>query len=134
MTSIKKQRVISPAVPEPMEKLWSNCLRIGNVVYISGLTSRGADQVTIEGNDEYEQAKFIFEKMRLLMEAAGGAMDDIVKLTIYVTRIQNNKLVWKAREAFFSGDYPTCTLVEVSALAKAEIFVEINAIAHLDCA
>ena len=131
---MKKRRVTSPGVPEPQEKLWSNCLQVGGVVYISGLTSRAADRVTIHGNDEYEQATIIFARMRSLMEAAGGSMDDIVKLTVYVTQIQNNQLVWKAREAFFSGDFPTCTLVEVSALATPDILVEINAVAHPGCA
>ncbi len=132
--SIKKERIISPQVAEPADKLWSNCMRVGELVYISGLTSRAADQITIEGDDEYEQAKIIFDKIRLLMEAAGGGMNDIVKMTIFVISIQNNKMVWKAREEFFTGDFPSCTLVEVSALATSKILVEINAVAHIGCA
>lgn len=131
--SVKKERIISPLVTEPAKRLWSNCLRVGELVYISGLTSRAQDQVTIEGENEYEQSKIIFEKIKLLIEAAGGVMDDIVMMTIYVTAIQNNKKVWKAREEYFSGNFPSCTLVEVSALATPAILVEINAVAHLGC-
>ena len=130
----KKERIISPRVTEPGEKLWSNCVRAGNIVYISGLTSRADDRVTIDGADEYEQAKIIFEKFKYLLEAADGTIDDIVKMTIFVTQIKNNKKVWKAREEYFSNDFPSCTLVEVSALATPEILVEINAIAHIGCA
>ena len=129
----KKERVISPVVAEPSAKLWSNCVRVGNIVYISGMTSRAVDQITIEGADEYQQAKIIFGKIRSLMEAAGGTMDDIVKMTIYLTEIENNKQVWKAREEFFTNDFPSCTLVEVSALATPAILVEINATAHIGC-
>ncbi len=128
-----KQRIVSAQVAEPAPKRWSNCLRVGDTVYISGMTSRGADQVTIEGADEYEQAGIIFKKIRNLAQAAGGVMDDIVMMTIYVTDISNNHKIWKAREEYFNGDFPTCTLVEVSALATPEIFVEINAIAHIGC-
>lgn len=131
--SVKKERIISPLVTEPADRLWSNCLRVGEVVYISGLTSRAQDQVTIEGENEYEQSKIIFEKIKLLIEAAGGVMDDVVMMTIYVTAIQNKKKVWKAREEYFSGNFPSCTLVEVSALATPAILVEINAVAHLGC-
>ena len=131
--SVKKERIISPLVTEPADRLWSNCLRVGEVVYISGLTSRAQDQVTIEGENEYEQSKIIFEKIKLLIATAGGVMDDIVMMTIYVTAIQNNKKVWKAREEYFSGNFPSCTLVEVSALATPAILVEINAVAHLGC-
>ena len=66
-----------------------------------------------------------------MVEAAGGAMADVVKVTIYVTNIKNNTKVWAARREFFTGDFPASTLVEVSALAAPEILVEIEAIAHI---
>ena len=47
--------------------------------------------------DEYEQAKLIFGKIKGMVEAAGGAMADVVKVTIYVTDIKNNTKVWAAR-------------------------------------
>jgi enamine deaminase RidA (YjgF/YER057c/UK114 family) len=131
---MKKIRVRSRDVAEPADGLWSNCLRVGDTVYISGLTARAKDGTTIEGDGEYEQARGIFGKMRSLVEAAGGCMDDVVKMTIFVTRIANNVEVWKARKEVFTGDFPACSLVEVSALAKPEILVEIEAIAHIGAA
>lgn len=131
--SVSKIRVTSPAVKEPAPRLWSNCLVVGSVAYVSGLTARAPDGQTILGGDEYEQAKVVFAKIRDLVTAAGGRMDDVVKMTIFVTRIGNNTEIWRAREEFFSGDFPACTLVEVSALAKPEILLEIEAIAHIGC-
>jgi enamine deaminase RidA (YjgF/YER057c/UK114 family) len=127
----KRTRVTSPAVAEPAPGLWSNCIRVGDAVYVSGMTSRGNDGVTIQGKDEYEQAKVIFAKIKHLVEAAGGAMGDVVKITIYVTDIGKNAEVWRARKEAFTGDFPASTLVEVSALAKPEILVEIEAVAHI---
>ena len=124
-------RYTSPKVKEPAPKLWSNCLVCDGIAYIAGLTSRNADGVTIDGKNEYEQAKIIFEKHKALIEAAGGKMADFTKLTIFVTRIQNNIQVWKARAEFFKGDFPACSLVEVSKLAAPNIFVEIEGIAHI---
>lgn len=126
---MKKQRFYSDAVGEPAEGMWSNCLRIGNLIAVSGMTARGLDGVTIHGDGEYEQARVIFQKIKNLVEAAGGEMDDVVKMTIFVTNIANNSEVWKARKEFFNGDFPACTLVEVSGLAKPEILVEIEALA-----
>ena len=60
-------------------------------------------------------------------------MDDVVKMTIFVTDIANNADVWKARQQFFTGDYPACTLVQVAALAKPEILLEIEATAVVGC-
>ena len=124
-------RYTSPKVKEPAPKLWSNCIVCDGIAYIAGLTSRNADGVTIDGKDEYEQTKIIFQKHKALIEAAGGKMADFTKLTIFVTRIENNKQVWEARSEFFSGNFPACSLVEVSKLATPKIYVEIEGIAHI---
>ena len=124
-------RFTSPKVKEPAPNLWSNCVVCDGVAYISGLTSRDDDGVTINGLDEYEQSKIIFDKHKALIESAGGEMADFTKLTIFVTRIENNKKVWKARAEFFEGNFPACSLVEVSKLAEPNIFVEIEGVAHI---
>jgi 2-iminobutanoate/2-iminopropanoate deaminase len=122
------RRATSPHVPEPPAERWSNCLVSDGIAYVSGMTAR--DGNTISG-DEYEQSKVIFGKIKHMVEAAGGAMSDVVKITVYLTNIKNNTKVWQARREFFTGDFPASTLVEVSALAVPEILVEIEAIAHI---
>ena len=123
------RRVTSPNVPEPPPERWSNCLVCDGIAYVSGMTARAGDKVS--GNDEYEQSKAIFAKIKHMLEAAGGAMADVVKITVYVTNIKNNTKVWQARREFFTGNFPASTLVEVSALAAPEILVEIEAMAHI---
>lgn len=123
------RRALSPDVPEPPPERWSNCLVVDGIAYVSGMTARAGDRVV--GADEYEQSKVIFGKIKGMVEAAGGAMADVVKITVYVTNIKNNTRVWAARREFFTGDFPASTLVEVSALAAPEILVEIEAIAHI---
>ena len=129
----KKQRFISPEVAEYPEGHWSNTLRVGDMVYVSGFTARANDLKTIQGTDAYEQAKVIFTKIRRCLEAAGARMDDIVKMVIYVVNMDDNKLVWRARKEFFSGDFPTSTLVQVAGLASPEILLEITVEAHVGC-
>ena len=116
-------RATSSEVPEPQPGTWSNCLVVGGVAYLAGMTAR-------EG-DEYAQAKAIFTKIRHLVEAAGGTMADIVKVTIFVTDIKQREKVWKARQEFFTGNFPASTLVQVAALADPSIKVEIEAVAHI---
>ncbi|HWB51631.1 MAG TPA: RidA family protein [Stellaceae bacterium] len=116
-------RATSPAVPEPQPGTWSNCLVVDGVAYFAGATS--------PGEDEYAQAKGILTKIKHLVEAAGGSMADIVKVTVFVTDIKNREKVWKARQEFFAGNFPASTLVQVAALARPEIKVEIDAIAHI---
>src|SRR3984893_9202374 len=81
--------------------------------------------------DEYAQAKEIFGKIRALVEAAGGSMADVVKVTIFVTDISKREEVWRARREFFSGNFPASTLVQAAALAHPSLKVEIEAVAHI---
>ena len=125
-----KKRVSSPAVPEPPPQTWSNCLVVGNQVFVAGMVARDGDKV-LGGDSMYEQAKAIFAKIKNLLEAAGGRMDDIVKVLIFVTDIKRREEVWKARREVFTGDFPVSTLVEVRALAAPELLVEVEAVAIL---
>jgi len=119
-------RATTPQVPEPQPGTWSNCLVVGGVAYVAGMTAQGGDLT-----DEYTQAKAIFAKIRHLVEAAGGGMADIVAVTIFVTDITQREKVWQARREFFTGNFPCSTLVQVAALATPALKVEINAIAHI---
>jgi len=123
------ERITSPEVAEPPPGRWSNALRVGDLLFVSGMVSRAPDGIAIQGSNEYKQAKIIFGKIRHLVEAAGGAMSDVAKMTIYVVNIKQNTEVWRARQEFFTGDFPCSTLVEVRSLAAPEILVEIEAIA-----
>lgn len=128
---MKRQAISSPHIPKPPPQTWSPAIRVGDVLYVSGTTARAPASETVLGKDEYEQAKVIFTRIRHALEAAGGTMNDVAKMTIFLTNIKKNTEVWRARKEFFTGDFPASTLVEVRALAKPEILVEIEVIAHL---
>src|SRR5215831_20792870 len=116
-------RATSPEVPEPQPGTWSNCLVVDGIAYFAGATSRG--------EDEYDQAMGIFSKIKHLVEAAGGSMADILKVTIFVTDITQREKVWQARREFFTGNFPASTLVQVAALANPSLKVEIEAVAYI---
>ncbi|MGV9619002.1 RidA family protein [Streptomyces tendae] len=130
---MKKERFCSDAVREPADGMWSNCLRVDDLIMISGMTARGRDGETLVGDTAYTQARTVFQKIKDLVEAAGAAMDDIVKMTIFVTDMKDNAEVWQARREFFTGDFPACSLVQVAALAKPGIILEIEAVAVAGC-
>ena len=125
-----KRRVSSPQVPDPPPQTWSNCLVVGNQVFIAGMTARSGTEV-VGGDSMYGQARAIFAKIKHLMEATGGKMDDVVKVVIFVTDIKRREEVWRARREVFTGDFPVSTLVEVRALAAPELLVEVEAIGVL---
>ena len=128
-----KRRMRHPQVPEPPPQTWSNGIVVDHQVFIAGMTAQEGDDI-LGGDSMYGQAQAIFTKIKYLMESVEGQMDDIVKVVIYVTDITRREEVWQARREVFSGDFPVSTLVEVAALARPEILVEIEAIAILGCA
>lgn len=125
------QRIVTEAVPEPAAGLWSNCLVVDGIAYFSGFTARDQALKAPAEADMYRQAQAIFGKLKALVEAAGGSMADMVKLTIFVTDISQREAVWRARREFFTGNFPACSLVQVAALAEPTILVEIEGVAHL---
>ena len=127
-----RTKVSIPDVAEAGPGLWSNCIRAGDMLFISGQVARPFEGgKTLVGSNEYEQTKQIFSRIKRICEAAGATMDDIVKMTIYMVNIKNNVDVWRARREFFSGDFPASTLVEVRSLAGPETLVEIEMVAYL---
>ena len=126
-----KQRVDSPNVPQPQPQTWSNCLVVGDQVFIAGMTAVFGNELR-GGDSMYEQAKATLGKIKDLMQAAGGVMDDIVKVNIFVTDIKRREEVWAARREFLSGDFPVSTLVQVDAVGgRPDCLVEIEAVAFL---
>lgn len=128
---MKMQRVISPHVKEAAPGTWSNCRVYGHQVFIAGMTAGDGQGGLLGDGSMYSQAKEIFTKIKHLIEAAGGVMNDIIRVDIYVTDIKQREGVWKARREFFTGDFPCSTLVEVRALATPELLVEVNAMGFL---
>lgn len=131
------QRVQGDSLNESASNTWSNALLIGNEVVMSGMTGHPATRLAAESGaplDTYAQTLVVLVKVRALVEAAGGHVGNIYRLTVYVTAIADKDEVGRARRDFFAGQalFPTSTLVEVSALVFPELRVEIEAGARLD--
>ena len=127
-----RTRVVIPNLAEADPGLWSNCIRAGDLLFIAGQVARPFEGGrTLVGANEYEQTRQIFSRIQRICEGAGGTLQDIVKMTIFVVNIRNNTEVWRARREFFTGDFPASTLVEVRSLAGPETLVEIEAVAYL---
>jgi len=128
--SVSFQKVIGPAASEPPGATWSNCLVIGNEIVLSGVTARGGDGSASGGASVEGQTLAVLRRIVDLVEAAGGGVQNIYKLVIYVTDIARKDEVNAARSAFFEGIYPCSTLVEVKGLVFPDLLVEIDAFAN----
>lgn len=131
------QRIQAGSLNEPASSTWTNALLIGNDVVMSGMTGHPATRHAVESGTPlgtYAQTLIVLKKVQALVEAAGGHVGNIYRLTVYVTDISDKDEVSNARRDFFAHQavFPTSTLVQVNALVFPELRVEIEASARLD--
>lgn len=126
----RAKRLPCPAVPEPPGATWSNALRAGNELIISGMTAHPACRERTM--DAHAQALECLRKIAALCAAAGATLDQVLKLTVYLTDIADKDAVARARRETLNPPYPASTLVGVRALAFPEVIVEIDAVVRLD--
>ena len=120
--------VQAPDTPTPPPETWSNIkVHSNGHFYVAGIAA--------QGETAYDTTKTIFTITKRLIEAAGGTMDDIMSMQIFLTDIYENKDVWRARREFFTGDFPCSTLVQVDRVGRPHIDppmrVEINCTGYI---
>jgi enamine deaminase RidA (YjgF/YER057c/UK114 family) len=121
----KITQIIASAVPEPEGNNFTNCLKVGNQLILSGMTASDPD------GDAYAQSASCLQKIKALVEAAGGDMTDVVKITVYLTDISHRTAFSKARSEFFPGRKPCSTLVGINSLARPGLLIEVEASAYI---
>ena len=121
------KRITTPRVAEPAGNVYSNCLVVGDQVFLAGMTASGVlNGGPLGGSDAYLQSKAALEKCKSMLEAAGSSLADVVKMTIYLTDISKRPDWGRAREEYFSEPRPCSTLIEVKGLAHPSLLVEVD--------
>jgi 2-iminobutanoate/2-iminopropanoate deaminase len=110
---------------------YSQAVKAGNTLYISGQLPINPANGEIEASDIKGQTRQSLENIKAIVEAAGGSMSNIVKTTVLLDDITEFAAMNEVYGEFFTQDYPARAAYEVAALPKAGK-VEIEAIAYLD--
>ncbi|MEX3846220.1 MULTISPECIES: RidA family protein [unclassified Paraburkholderia] len=103
----------------------------GKLVFISGMTARRPDGSIAGIGDVVTQTRQVCENLSAAVKAAGGSLDDICRVDVYVRNIEHFDRVHDVRREFFKAPLPASTMVEVSKLVSPEYLIEISAIAVL---
>jgi 2-iminobutanoate/2-iminopropanoate deaminase len=104
-------------------------VQAGQLIFVSGQVARNAAGETVGRGDIRAQTRQALENVKAVLEAAGATMDDIVKVTVFVTDVRHLAAIHEVRAEYFRKDYPASTLVEVKSLVSPELMIEIEAIA-----
>ena len=101
----------------------------GRLLYISGQVAWDAGGNIVGKGDVRAQARQAFENLRGVLQAAGGDVGNLMKITTYITKLENFPAVAEARTATFSGELPASTLIVVKALFHPDFLVEVEGVA-----
>ncbi len=128
-----KEQIISKKLRQPNGH-FSHATAIaaaGKLVFISGMTARRPDgSIAGLGNVE-EQTRQVCENVKAAVEEAGGTLDDIMRVDVYVRNMEHFDIIHKVRRDYFKAPAPASTMVEVNKFTSPDYLIEINAIAVL---
>lgn len=108
---------------------FSQAIRAGNVIVFRGQTGQTFDGRFVGAGDPGAQARQACRNIRALVQEAGGRLEDVVKLTTYVTDVRYRPAVYAEITRAFKEAAPCSTGLVVTALARPEMLVEIDALA-----
>jgi reactive intermediate/imine deaminase len=127
---VSKKAIYTATAPAPIG-VYSQAVQFGNTVYISGQIPLDPKTGAIVEGDFNAQVEQALANVAEVAKAAGGNLDNIVKITVYLTDLNNFSLVNEAMKKRFGQPYPARAAIEIKALPKQAV-VEIEAVMMLE--
>ena len=121
-----REPIHSPHAPAAIGP-YSQAVRAGDTVYLSGQIPLDPNSGLLVDGDISEQARRAFANLRAVCEAAGGSLDDVVRVGLYLTDLSQFSAVNAVMESVFDAPYPARSTIEVSALPRGAHF-EVDAV------
>jgi len=128
-------REFLPGDARQRERAYSPAVKVkgGTTIYLAGYGAFQDEAGKSYAGDFDAQVRLSFGRMRETLEKAGGKLDDVVTMTVYITDLANGTRFTQLRKDFFQeGHYPASALIGIKELARPEMMVEIQAIAVVD--
>jgi len=127
-----RAQISNPKLPAPMRGgAFSSGVEApaGRTIYVSGQVAFDAEGNVVGEGDIKLQTETVLEHVKTVVEEAGGGMDDIVKVTVFITDMGLYDEIHEVRRRYFEEPYPASSMVEVSALIDPRLLIEIEAVA-----
>ena len=108
---------------------FTDAVEAGGFLFVSGIVPVDERRELVGGDDVVAQARCVFENMRAVLAAGGCTFADVVKVTVYLTDVDDRPLVNPVRQEVFGETRPASTLVEISALVIPGAKIEVECVA-----
>jgi 2-iminobutanoate/2-iminopropanoate deaminase len=125
---MKREEIRVDALAEPISH-YTDAVRAGDLLFISGIVPVDPEGKLVGGDDVVAQARRVFEILGLVLAAGGCGFQDVVKVTIFLTDVDDRPLINPLRQQAFGETRPASTLVAVPRLALRGAKIEVEAIA-----
>jgi 2-iminobutanoate/2-iminopropanoate deaminase len=128
-----KQEIVSPNLAPPNGHFAqaTEVRAAGRIVFVSGMTARNAEGGVTGIGDVTAQTHQVCRNVKAAVEAAGGTLDDVARVDVYVRNMEDFDAIHAVRREYFTGIAPASTMVEVSKFVNKDYLIEMNAIAVL---
>ena len=124
----KREEIRVSGQSEPISH-YTDAVRAGDLVFVSGVVPVDAERNVVGGDYVVAQARKVFENMGAVLTAACCGFADVVKVTVYLTDVDDRPKINPVRQEVFGSVRPASTLVEISRLAVPGAKIEVDAVA-----
>ena len=125
---MSRREIRVDTLAEPISH-FTDAVVAGGFVYVSGIVPVDGEGRLVGGEDVVAQVRHVFDTMRVVLHAAGSGFEHVVKVTLFLTDIDDRPRINPVRQEVFGTTRPASTLVEVPRLAVDGAKVEIECVA-----
>lgn len=126
---MNREAIFADDAPEAIGP-YSHAIRVGNSIYLSGQIALNPKNMELVTSSFRKETKQVFANISAVVNAAGGSLQDIVKLTVYLTDLKNFDMVNAVMSETFQYPFPARVAIGVSALPRGAS-IEVEALAIL---
>jgi 2-iminobutanoate/2-iminopropanoate deaminase len=125
----RREEIRAEGQPEPLSH-YTDAVRVeGPLLFVSGIVPVDEAGRLVGGDDVVAQARQVFANMGAVLESGGATFADVVKVTLFLTDVNDRPRINAVREEVFGSTRPASTLVEVASLAAPGARIEVEAVA-----
>ena len=125
---MEREEIRVERLAEPISH-FTDAVRAGDLLFVSGIVAVDGEGRLVGGEDVVAQTRQVLDTMRAVLAAGGCGFADVVKVTIFLTDVDDRPLINPLRQQAFGPARPASTLVEVPRLAVEGAKVEIECVA-----
>ncbi|MXV89631.1 MAG: RidA family protein [Acidimicrobiia bacterium] len=127
---VTREEIRVEGASEPISH-YTDAVRFGDLLFVSGIAPFDGEGNVVGEGDVVAQTRQVLQNLRDALRTVGADMGDVLKVTVFLTDVNDRAAINPVRQEFFGDARPASTLIEVSALVDPKMLVEIEAVSGI---